>query len=188
MQRLLNYYDGNIPTPTYDELQNLLIITMKSEHKINWVDLKLDKLRDILKNRILDLFCKFIDSDLLDIQDFEYFAMTIINHINIVNKNNNHNFEYLNHFMEYISKLYCGKCHGKCRDNNKSTCKIKYKECLSKILNSKVEVSLVFMLSLPIYYEKYIEKKYAPDPPGPGFKKTENHFNILVNEQEINKK
>jgi TPR repeat protein len=196
---ICNYFIYNMPND--EDLQNLLLAVLKS----NQIYLDNEKMnilwsKQFIVNKLSDLFCKFIDSDLVCVANFEFCATGIINHINNIDYINNvinfdYKFKYLDHFMEYIGKLYCGKCKGKhCESNDKSnnkindksTCKIEYKECLMKILKSKVKVSRLFIMDLPLYYEKYIEKKYAPG--GSKFDKTEKHFKLMAKEQELNKK
>jgi hypothetical protein len=90
--------------------------------------------------------------------------------------------------MEYIGRLYCCKYNEKNDEKNdeKNKNKMERKKRLESIMKTKRIFSEIFIISLPLFYKGYIEKKYAPG--GKGYEKTEKHFKVTANEQNLNKK
>jgi hypothetical protein len=120
----------------------------------------------------VNLFCEIIDHNNLHFDDFKYCTEEIIRYLN--SKNKCIESKNVEHFMKYISKLYYGI----------SKKNIMYKEYFKnefKLINS---VSQLFIEYLDFYYYKYVEKKYAPFPPGKGYIKTKKHFEILAKTQK----
>jgi uncharacterized short protein YbdD (DUF466 family) len=141
---------------------------------------------------IINLFCKIIvdENEYMNQDEFRFCVTQIIIGIkfygkyinnmyydNIENIINNRQWNYLNNFMEYIGRIFYG--HSKNKE--------KYKEMIKKIVGENIPNPDTFITKLKIYYDKYIEKKYAPDPPGPGFIKAKEEFNSLANKQNDKK-
>jgi hypothetical protein len=118
--------------------------------------------------------CQIIDNINLCSEDFEYYSAKIIDFIQ-TNKIGGYFFERciseqemdnINHFIKHIGIVY----YRNNKNNNNEYIHTLFKE----------KTSQLFMEYLDHHYYKYLEKKYSPDPPGPGYIKTKKHFESIV--------
>ena len=146
----------------------------------------------IKKSIIIDVFCELIDNKKIIIKIFKFFVTRIIEHITSckIHDECDYKLKNLNHFMEYMGKLYFKKNNGN-----------KYHECLNNIIkkgyftvsdrnnyDTIINNSQIFMEYLTINYYKYIGKKYSPG--GKEYDKIKKHFetfrkNIIQNNESL---
>jgi hypothetical protein len=80
--------------------------------------------------------------------------------------------------MGLIGRIYYG--HGKKKKKHRDILKDFFEKEYCKFRLSSAKL-------LKICHDKYIDMKYAPDPPGKGFIKAKIEFNSLASKQNINK-
>jgi hypothetical protein len=169
MKILDNIYTKGYQTIDIDRLRNYLFAIIEGYFRLKGINIFCIK-NEKHEHRLITLFCEIIDHNNLHLGDFKYCTGKIIEYLDfgkycIKLKN-------IQHFMEYIGKLYYGK--------NKK--KIMHKEYIKNKLESINSVSQIFMEDMDFHYYKYLEIKYAPR--GSKYNEAEGEFISLVNVRE----
>jgi TPR repeat protein len=166
MKRLRCYYMH--VSPNNDDLQNYLFAIIKGNIRFRNVQLHdYAQLTDILL--IILGKVNTIDYINLDIDDFSFCILVIINYIYTVD-NKQKLVIIIDKFMKCVCKIYYS--------HSKKEYQKKYQKCIKQIFNSDKHNSQLFMEYLDYYYYKYLDEKYAPN--GKGYNKTKKHFELTV--------
>jgi len=163
LQKYFNYsIRGNITIKNYDtfygEIEN---VNVNVNENVN-------------ENRMIDLFCSEIDNNDLEIKNFKFCLLRIVNYINyrkLYKMCEPCELKNIKHFVKYINKL---------RYSSKN--KQEYKKCTNETLT--MYASQIFIEYLDLYYYKYLEKIFSPG--GKGYIKTKKHFELIAEQQKNN--
>jgi hypothetical protein len=162
------YYINNLPND--EDLQNYFNSLIRGSIEFKRAGIIFDNIY-IDDNRMINIFCLGIDNINLNVRNFEYCLLKIIDYINCCDLCRSFELcehceiKNINHFIRYINKLqYCIK--------NKQ----EYKKCANKIFEQYA--SQIFMEYLDLYYYEYLKKIFAPG--GKGYIKTKKHFELIT--------
>jgi tetratricopeptide (TPR) repeat protein len=179
------------PFPSIKDSQNYFLIMIENNEQLSdFICYQKVYLKDILKQQYYNILCKNIDifsytkRKFTNIYNFKFCVTSVIKYIC---ENDNQNSmalksKYLNHYMKYIAILYYERS-----DTSRTNGKLYVDIYIDINMMLRDNASQLFMEYLDTHYYKYLEKEYAPDPPGPKYIKTKKHFETTIAEAKNNK-
>jgi hypothetical protein len=163
------YYTNNMPNNR--DLQNYFCALIKNNIISYSCIFNINKY--IEENITINLFCLNINNNNLNVKNFEFCLLRIINYINSRKSYNlceSCELKNIKHFTRCINEL---------RYYSKN--KPEYKKCTNKTFKNKTPQ--IFMEYLDLRYYEHLKKIFAPG--GKGYIKTKNHFELITKQQKI---